>query len=125
MVVVYLVLLVWMFGQCVCQIVDMIICIQYDGDLLEDIVWIMFSEFEKGFWLIIYYQDWYNFVDKVVVGFNVSNFMLVYQEFVSCVLNLLFYSFEDISYMVLSYEKNSVELFKYFKKCLVMIGDYL
>ena len=115
----------WMPGQRARQIADMTIRTQYDGDLPEDTAWTMLSELEKGFWPTIYYQDWYNPADKVAVGLNASNFMPVYQEFVSCVSNLLPYSFEDISYTVLSYEKNSVELSKYSKKRLAMIGDYL
>lgn len=42
----------------------------------------MLLEFEKGFWFIIYYNDWYNKNDKVSVVLNVSNFVYVYNEFV-------------------------------------------
>lgn len=55
MVVVYFVLLKWMLGVVLKFIVDMFICKQYNGDLLQDVVWIMLFEFEKGFWFIIYY----------------------------------------------------------------------
>ena len=115
----------WMPGVRARQIADMTLRTQYDGDLPEDTAWTMLSELEKGFWPTIYYQDWYNPNDKVAVGLNASNFAPVYQEFVSCVANLLPYSFDDISYTVLSYEKNSTELSKYSKRRLQMIGDYL
>ncbi|NVK55117.1 MAG: OmpA family protein [Alteromonadaceae bacterium] len=115
----------WMPGVRARQIADMTIRTQYDGDLPEDTAWTMLSELEKGFWPTIYYQDWYNPNDKVAVGLNASNFRPVYHEFVSCVSNLLPYSFEDIAYTVLSYEKNSTELSKYSERRLAMIGDYL
>lgn len=115
----------WMPGVRARQIADMTIRTQYDGDLPEETAWTMLSELVKGFWPTIYYQDWYNPQDKVAVGLNASNFAPVYQDFVSCVSKLLPYSFEDISYTVLSYEKNSTELSKYSKRRLAMIGDYL
>ena len=115
----------WMPGHQSREIADMKLRKQYDGDLPEEAAWTMLSELEKGYWPTIYYQDWYNPNDKVAVGLNASNFAPVYQEFVSCVANLLPYSFDDISYTVLSYEKNSTELSKYSKRRLQMIGDYL
>ena len=73
----------------------------------------------------LYYQDWYNRYDKVSVALNASNFTSVYREFVQCVSNLLPFSFDDISYTVLSYQNNSTELSKYSQKRLTMIGEYL
>lgn len=115
----------WMPGVQARQIDQMTLRTQYDGDLPEQTAWTMLSELEKGFWPTIYYQDWHNNNDKIAVGLNASNFMPVYVDFVGCVANLLPYSFEDISYTVLSYEKNSTKLSKYSKKRLAMIGDYL
>lgn len=115
----------WMPGHSRKTIADMTIRTQYDGDLPEQAAWTMLSELEKGYWPTLYYQDWYNQYDKVSVGLNAANFASSYRDFVQCVSNLLPYSFEDIAYTVLSYEKNSVELTKYSKKRLAMIGDYL
>lgn len=115
----------WMPGVAPKPIADMTIRTQYNGDLPEDAAWTMLSELEKGFWPTIYYQDWYNPYDKVAVALNASNFTPKYREFISCVSNLLPYSFEDIAYTVLSYEKNSTELTKYAQRRLAMIGDYL
>ncbi len=115
----------WMPGQMQRLISDMTIRKQYNGDLPEKAAWTMLSELEKGYWPTLYYQDWYNDYDKVSVGLNASNFAQPYQEFAECVANLLPFSFDDISYTVLSYKKNSVDLNKYSQKRLAMIGDYL
>ena len=115
----------WMPGQAPKPIADMTLRTQYNGDLPEKAAWTMLSELEKGYWPTIYYQDWYNQYDKVSVALNASNFTPRYREFAACVSNLLPYSFEDIAYTVLSYEKNSTELTKYAEKRLTMIGEYL
>ncbi|MDN4500980.1 OmpA family protein [Alteromonadaceae bacterium BrNp21-10] len=115
----------WMPGAMQKTIADMTLRKQYDGDLPQKAAWTMLTELEKGYWPTIYYQDWYNDYDKVAVGLNASNFLPTYQQFVACVSNLLPYSFDDISYTVLSYKKNSSELNKISKRKLDMIGDYL
>jgi len=115
----------WMPGKAQRKLADMTIRTQYNGDLPEDVAWSMLSELEKGHWPTIYYQDWYNKTDKVAVSLNASNFYHSYQEFVNCVANLLPYSFEDIAYTVLSYEKNSTDLTRYSQRQLNMIGEYL
>ncbi|WP_205662119.1 flagellar protein MotY [Alteromonas flava] len=115
----------WMPGQQQKSLAEMTIRTQYNGDLPETTAWTMLSELEKGYWPTIYYQDWYNRFDKVAVALNAANFIPAYRQFVSCVSNLLPYSFEDIAYTVLSYKKNSVELNKYSERRLAMIADYL
>lgn len=115
----------WMPGQSQKPIAEMTLRTQYDGDLPEQTAWTMLSELEKGYWPTIHYQDWYNQYDKVAVSLNASNFLSVYREFVQCISNLLPYSFEDIAYTVLSYQKNSIELTKYSERRLAMIGEYL
>ncbi|MFT7217622.1 MAG: outer membrane protein OmpA-like peptidoglycan-associated protein [Paraglaciecola sp.] len=115
----------WMPGRMQRTIAQMTIRKQYTGDLPESTAWTMLTELEKGYWPTIYYQDWYNHNDKITVGLNASNFATPYREFTHCVSNLLPYSFDDIAYTVLAYKKNSVELTKYSKQRLNMIGDYL
>lgn len=115
----------WMPGRNQRKLADMTIRTQYNGDLPEDIAWTMLSELEKGYWPTIYYQDWYNKVDKVAVSLNASNFYMQYKQFVDCVANLLPYSFDDISYTILTYELNSTDLTQYSERQLNMIGEYL
>ncbi|ABG39925.1 OmpA/MotB [Paraglaciecola sp. T6c] len=115
----------WMPGQMHHAIADMTIRKQYNGDLPEQVAWTMLSELEKGFWPTIYYQDWYNQNDRISVGLNASNFAAPYENFAQCVSNLLPYSFDDIAYTILAYQKNSTELTKYSQRRLNMIGQYL
>ena len=115
----------WMPGQMHRAIADMTIRKQYNGDLPEQAAWTMLSELEKGFWPTIYYQDWYNQSDRIAVGLNASNFAAPYENFAQCVSNLLPYSFDDIAYTILAYQKNSTELTKYSQRRLNMIGQYL
>ncbi|MFT4746074.1 MAG: outer membrane protein OmpA-like peptidoglycan-associated protein [Congregibacter sp.] len=98
---------------------------QYDSDLPSESAWTILTELEKGFWPTIHYQDWNNRYDSVAVALNSSNFDPSYIAFSQCVTNLLPFSFEDIAYTVLSYQKSSVELTHYSKRRLDMIGDYL
>lgn len=115
----------WMPGAMQKQITDMSIRKQFNGDLPEQAAWTILSELEKGYWPTIYYQDWYNPYDKVAVELNASNFVQQYYNFSRCVANLLPFSFEDIAYSVLTYEKNSDEFTRQSKKKLNMIGEYL
>ena len=115
----------WMPGQMHRAIADMTIRKQYNGDLPEQAAWTMLSELEKGFWPTIYYQDWYNQSDRIAVGLNASNFAVPYENFAQCVSNLLPYSFDDIAYTILAYQKNSTDLTKYSQRRLNMIGQYL
>ncbi|MGY8900757.1 MAG: flagellar protein MotY [Paraglaciecola sp.] len=115
----------WMPGHMQHAIADMTIRKQYNGDLPEQAAWTMLSELEKGFWPTIYYQDWYNQSDRIAVGLNASNFAVPYENFAQCVSNLLPYSFDDIAYTILAYQKNSTDLTKYSQRRLNMIGQYL
>lgn len=115
----------WMPGRMQRVISDMTIRKQYNGDLPEKAAWTMLSELEKGYWPTLYYQDWHNDYDKIAVGLNASNFAKPYQQFAECVANLLPFNFDDIAYTVLNYKKNSIDLNKYSKKRLAMIGEYL
>ena len=85
----------------------------------------MLSELEKGFIPTVYYADWHSPYDKIAVGLSSINFNDRYFDFLKCVDNLLPYSFEDISYTVLQFEKNSDELVRSSKSRLSQIGEYL
>ncbi|XOV78702.1 MAG: OmpA family protein [Aestuariibacter sp.] len=115
----------WMPGELQYSIADMTIRKQFNGDLPEQAAWTMLSELEKGYWPTLYYRDWYNPRDGIAVALNSANFREPYEDFVNCVSNLLPFSFDDIAYTVLSYEKNSAKLTKGSRKKLEMIGAYL
>lgn len=115
----------WMRGAQQRKIGSMDLRKQYDGDLPQDTAWQMLTELEKGFWPTIHYKDWLNSNDSVAVALNASNFKTQYDDFSRCLANLLPFNFEDISYTVLAYKKNSAELTQYSQHRLDMIGEYL
>lgn len=115
----------WVPGGMQKTIADMRLRRQFDGDLPKQAAWTMLTELEKGYVPTIFYEDWDNPYDKVTVGLNAANFNKHYTDFVTCVSNLLPFSFEDISYTVLTYEFNSTELTKTSKRRLAMISEYL
>ena len=63
--------------------------------------------------------------DKISVGLSSAKFKKAYQDFVTCVGNLLNYSFDDIAYTVLNYQTNSDNLTKASQKRMDMITEYL
>lgn len=115
----------WMVGAQHKKLGTLALKRQYAPDAGKKTAWRMLTELEKGFWPTIYYTDWLNDNDKVAVSLNASNFKQEYQNFSRCIANLLPYSFEDIAYTVLAYQKDSAKLTAYSKKRLDMIGEYL
>lgn len=115
----------WMQGAPQRRLGSMDLRKQYNADLPQDTAWEMLTELEKGFWPTIHYRDWLNSKDSVAVSLNASNFKGQYEDFSRCVANLLPFSFEDISYTVLAYKRNSAELTHYSQRRLDMIGEYL
>jgi outer membrane protein OmpA-like peptidoglycan-associated protein len=115
----------WMRGVQQRKIGSMDLRKQYDADLPERTAWQMLTELEKGFWPTIHYRDWLNDNDSVAVSLNASNFKNQYEDFSRCIANLLPFNFDDISYTILAYKKNSPELTSYSQRRLDMIGEYL
>lgn len=98
---------------------------QFNPGLSQALAWEVLTELEKGMQTTFFYQDWDNTEDQLAVSLSSVNFRPAYDEFMDCVSGLLPYSFDDISYTVLSYEKNSDQLTKASKRRLEMIGEYL
>jgi len=98
---------------------------QYDGYVTKQSAWRMLNELERGRYPTFYYHDWYNNNQIVSVGLSSVNFNKSYDEFNSCISQLLPYNFDDISYSILRYKKNGSSLTKFSKKRLKMIGEYI
>lgn len=98
---------------------------EFDGELADKAAWTMLSELEKGYQPTFYYKDHYSDFDHISVGINAANFHRAYDDFLVCMDNLLPYSFDDIAFTVLTYQKNSAELSKSSQKRLGMIAEYL
>ncbi|PAJ75618.1 hypothetical protein CJF42_04630 [Pseudoalteromonas sp. NBT06-2] len=115
----------WMPGVPSKELANLKLLKQFDGELGSKVSWLMLTELEKGFTPTLYYQDWNNQNDKVLVGLLAVNFKKVYLEFLKCRDELLPYSFEDIAFTVIHHEPNTGELTKASKIRLDRIGEYL
>jgi len=115
----------WKPGHNGYTLADMKLHRQYSPGLPKKVAWTMLSELEQGMTPTFYYDDWYNDRDKISVGLSSVKFSKPYQEFVSCVSNLLNYDFNDIAYTVLNYDFGTDNLTKASKKRLSMIVEYL
>lgn len=115
----------WMPGVPSKDLANLKLLKQFDGELDSQVSWLMLTELEKGFTPTLYYQDWNNQHDKVLVGLLAVNFKKEYLKFLKCRDELLPYSFEDIAFTVMNYEPNTGELTKASKVRLHKIGEYL
>jgi len=116
---------IWMPGVPSKDLANLKLLKQFDGELDSKVSWLMLTELEKGFTPTLYYQDWNNQSDKVLVGLLAVNFKKEYLKFLKCRDELLSYSFEDIAFTVMNYEPNTGELTKASKVRLHKIGEYL
>lgn len=98
---------------------------QYSPSLPKKIAWNMLNELESGMTPTFYYDDWYDTSSKIAVGLSSAKFKQAYNEFVSCVGNLLDYNFDDIAYTVLNYQFGGDSLTKASKKRIDQIVQYL
>ncbi|EKE79911.1 flagellar protein MotY [Idiomarina xiamenensis] len=115
----------WWPGEQGYAIGDMRLYKQFNSELPKQLAWTVLSELEKGRYPTFFYQDWYNERDQVAIGLSAANFKASYDTFMSCVNNLLKFSFEDIAYSVLNYESGGDELTNGSKRKLAQIGQYL
>lgn len=98
---------------------------QFDGYVTNQSAWRMLNELEEGQYPTFYFKNWYNNDQITRVGLSSINFRKSYDEFNDCISQLLPYNFDDISYSVLKYNKNGIQLNSFSKKRLKMIGDYI
>ena len=115
----------WRPGLSGRTIADMKLHKQFSPSLPKKIAWNMLNELDQGMSPTFYYNDWYSDNEKISVGLSTARFQKAYQDFVSCVGNLLDFSFEDISYTVLNYQFGSDKLTKASQKRMNMIVEYL
>lgn len=104
---------------------DMKLYKQFNPSLPKKVAWTMLSELEQGMSPTFYYDDWYSEQDKISVSLSTARFTSAYRNFVSCVSNLLNYSFDDIAYTVLNYQSNSDKFTKASQRRINMIREYL
>jgi outer membrane protein OmpA-like peptidoglycan-associated protein len=115
----------WRPGVAGYTLADMKLHTQFAPSLPKKVAWTMLNELDQGMSPTFYYNDWYRDNEKISVGLSTARFKRAYQNFVSCVGNLLNYNFDDISYTVLNYQFGTDDLTKASKRRLAMIAEYL
>lgn len=98
---------------------------QFNGLVNGQTAWTMLDELEGGRMPTFQYRDWYRQDRAVRVSLSSVNFRVKYQAFMDCMSSLLPYSFSDIAFSMLTYEKNSDRLSAASRRRLAMIGDYI
>ena len=98
---------------------------QFDGYVGGQTAWGILSELEKGRYPTFSYQEWQSRDQRIEVSLSSVLFQEKYNVFSDCVASLLPYSFEDISFTILHYDRNSDQLNKSSRKRLSQIADYV
>ncbi|ENI4127156.1 OmpA family protein [Vibrio fluvialis] len=116
----------WRPGESADRITNIQFFKQFDGYIGGQTAWALLSELEKGRYPTFSYQDWQSRDQRIEVALSSILFQPQYNAFSDCVSNLLPYSFEDISFTILHYDRgDSVELNKASQKRLAQIAEYI
>lgn len=97
----------------------------FNGEVPRNAAWTMLAELDRGMQPTFYYADWYDRRNQIAVGLSSVNFSRNYNEFKSCIANLLPYSFDDIAFTVLTFESGGSELTITAKKQIERVKEYL
>ncbi|WP_422128555.1 flagellar protein MotY [Vibrio hannami] len=98
---------------------------QFDGYVGGQAAWGILSELEKGRTPTFSYADWISRDQRIEVALSSVLFRQKYDAFSFCLSQLLPYSFEDISFTILHYDRDSDQLNKASQKRLAQIAEYV
>ena len=115
----------WRPGESADRITTLQFFKQFDGYIGGQTAWSLLSELEKGCYPTFSYQDWQSRDQRIEVALSSVLFQEKYNIFSDCVSNLLPYSFEDISFTILHYDRDNVQLNKASQKRLAQIAEYI
>lgn len=115
----------WRPGESADRITNLQFFKQFDGYVGEQTAWSLLSELEKGRYPTFSYQDWQSRDERIEISLSSVLFQAKYNVFSDCVANLLPYSFEDISFTILHYDRNSEQLNKASQQRLHQIAEYI
>lgn len=116
---------VWRPGEGADRITNLRFFQQFDGYVGGQTAWNILSELEKGRYPTFSYQEWQSRDQRVEVALSSVLFQQSYNVFSDCIANLLPYSFEDIAFTILHYDRTNVELNKQSQKRLAQIAEYI
>lgn len=115
----------WRPGDSADRITNIRFFQQFDGYVGGQTAWNVLGELEKGRYPTFSYQEWRSRDQRVEVALSSVLFQRSYNVFSDCIANLLPYSFEDIAFTILHYDRTSVELNKQSQKRLAQIAEYI
>ncbi|AEX22672.1 flagellar protein MotY [Vibrio natriegens] len=115
----------WRPGEHADRITNLKFFKQFDGYVGGQTAWGILSELEKGRYPTFSYQDWQSGDQRIEVALSSVLFQSKYDAFSDCIANLLKYSFEDIAFTILHYQRLGDQLTKASKKRLSQIADYV
>jgi outer membrane protein OmpA-like peptidoglycan-associated protein len=98
---------------------------QFDGYVGGQTAWTILSELEKGRYPTFSYYEWQRRNQRIEVALSSVLFQPSYLAFSQCLSRLLPYSFEDISFTILHYDRDSVQVNKASLKRLAQIAEYI
>lgn len=116
----------WRPGERADRITNIRFFKQFDGYIGGQTAWTLLSELEQGRYPTFSYQDWQSRNQRIEIALSSVLFQPQYNVFSDCIANLLPYSFEDISFTILHYDRgDSIELNKASQKRLAQIAEYI
>ncbi|MGF1694950.1 OmpA family protein [Vibrio kyushuensis] len=115
----------WRPGESAERITNIKFFKQFDGYIGGQTAWGILGELEKGRYPTFSYQDWQSRDQRIEVALSSVLFQQKYNVFSDCIANLLPYSFEDIAFTILHYDRSSVQLNKASRKRLAQIAEYI
>ncbi|MCZ4293949.1 flagellar protein MotY [Vibrio sinaloensis] len=115
----------WRPGEGADRITNIRFFQQFDGYVGGQTAWNILGELEKGRYPTFSYQEWRSRDERIEVALSSVLFQRSYNVFSDCIANLLPYSFEDIAFTILHYDRTSVELNKQSQKRLAQIAEYI
>lgn len=115
----------WRPGERANQIEKLQFFKQFDGYIGGQTAWNILSELERGRYPTFSYREWQSGDQRIEVSLSAVLFQDSYDVFSQCIRHLLPYSFEDISFTILHYEHDSVQVNKASLRRLSQIAEYI
>ncbi|RQW63713.1 OmpA family protein [Vibrio viridaestus] len=115
----------WRPGERAEQVENLKFFQQFDGYIGGQTAWLMLTELERGRFPTFSYQEWQRKDKRIEVALSSVLFQQKYDDFSQCISRLLPYSFEDISFTILHYDRDSLQVNKASQKRLAQIAEYI
>lgn len=116
---------IWRPGEGADSITNLEFFQQFDGYVGGQTAWTILSELEKGRYPTFSYNEWQRRDQRIEVALSSVLFKQSYLAFSQCISRLLPYSFEDISFTILHYDRESVQVNKASLRRLAQIAEYI